>query len=205
MSRRKRPLRPEELELWRQVAGSAEPLKKRDRAVPAPAKPETIPPRNVAAAPAAPPQPEARWPEFTLGQKAAPKRAAHDLAASLSQRMARAPVQMDAKQHARLKRGKLRPEARIDLHGMTLEEAHPALTGFILQSHAMGRRLVLVITGKGRPDDGQGPMPRPRGVLRHQVPQWLKMAPLRGIVLQVSEAHIRHGGSGAFYVYLRRG
>jgi DNA-nicking Smr family endonuclease len=36
------------------------------------------------------------------------------------------------------------------------------------------------------------------------VPQWLRMAPLSALVLQISEAHLKHGGGGAYYVYLRR-
>jgi len=64
---------------------------------------------------------------------------------------------------------------------------------------------VLVITGKGRDDDGPGPIPRRRGVLRHQVPQWLSRPPLGPAVLQVTPAHRKHGGEGALYVYLRRG
>jgi DNA-nicking Smr family endonuclease len=87
---------------------------------------------------------------------------------------------------------------------MTLDRAHPALTQFILGSHAKGRRLVLVITGKGKMRDEGGPIPVRHGVLRHQVPQWLSMPPLSSAVLQVSQAHISHGGGGAYYVYLRR-
>ncbi|HSG57221.1 MAG TPA: Smr/MutS family protein, partial [Paracoccaceae bacterium] len=76
---------------------------------------------------------------------------------------------------------------------------------FILSSHARGMRLVLVITGKGKVKDYEAPMPARHGVLRHQVPQWLNLAPLRPLVLQIAPAHIRHGGQGAYYVYLRRG
>ena len=111
---------------------------------------------------------------------------------------------MDQKAYGRMKRGKLAPEGRIDLHGMTLDQAHPALTRFILGAQADGKRLVLVITGKGKPGDDAGPMPRPRGVLKRQVPMWLAMPPLAQAVLQISAANIRHGGDGAFYVYLRR-
>ncbi|MCZ4263335.1 Smr/MutS family protein, partial [Limimaricola sp. G21655-S1] len=39
---------------------------------------------------------------------------------------------------------------------------------------------------------------------RHQVPQWLALQPLAQAVLQVTPAHISHGGEGAYYVYLRR-
>ena len=62
----------------------------------------------------------------------------------------------------------------------------------------------LVITGKGKIQKDTGPIPRQVGILRHQVPQWLRMPPLRDKVLQVSEAHGKHGGSGAYYVYLRK-
>ena len=133
-----------------------------------------------------------------------PRRNTHDLVPSLPEQMRQSPVQMDSKAFGKLKRGKMRPEGRIDLHGMTLDRAHPALTKFILGSHAKGRRLVLVITGKGKMRDEGGPIPVRHGVLRRQVPQWLSMPPLSSAVLQVSQAHISHGGGGAYYVYLRR-
>jgi DNA-nicking Smr family endonuclease len=115
-----------------------------------------------------------------------------------------APLQMDAKAFGKMTRGKLLPEARIDLHGMTLSEAHPELIRFILNAHADGLRLVLVITGKGKRGDDTGPIPQRMGVLRHQVPIWLRQAPLGPTILQVAEAHLKHGGAGAYYVYLRR-
>lgn len=111
---------------------------------------------------------------------------------------------MDTKTFGKLKRGKLVPEARIDLHGMTVDQAHPALTRFILTSQSRGLRLVLVITGKGEQDNPYDPIPRRRGVLKRQVPLWLRMPGLTTAVMDVTEAHIRHGGGGAFYVYLRR-
>lgn len=128
----------------------------------------------------------------------------YNLQPSLPDQLNQAPVQMDQKAFGKLKRGKLKPEGRIDLHGMTLDRAHPALTRFILSAHKSGKRLVLVITGKGKQRDEGGPIPVRYGVLRHQVPQWLGMAPLSSVVLQVSQAHISHGGGGAYYVYLRR-
>jgi DNA-nicking Smr family endonuclease len=112
---------------------------------------------------------------------------------------------MDRKAYGRMKRGKLVPEGRIDLHGMTLDQAHPALIRFILNAQASGKRLVLVITGKGKSGDDDGPIPRPRGILKRQVPHWLEIPPLAQAVLQVTPSHIRHGGEGAFYVYLKRG
>lgn len=111
---------------------------------------------------------------------------------------------MDAKAFSRLKRGKLRPEARIDLHGMTQDRALPALTTFIQDSASRGLRLVLVITGKGRPRPDFGPIPERPGILRRNVPIWLRSGALASYVLEVTESHRSHGGEGAYYVYLRR-
>ncbi|AGI70155.1 hypothetical protein OAN307_c48100 [Octadecabacter antarcticus 307] len=185
----------EEQALWEVVAKRAEPLHK-------PAI------KLIRAAPRKPnPQPGQTKPRpisaFKIGA-AVDHRADYDLLPSLGQQIRAAPVQMDQKAFGRLRRGKLKPEARIDLHGMTLAQAHPVLTGFILRSAGAGHRLVLVITGKGKHHDNGGPIPTRFGVLRHQVPQWLVMSPLGGLVMQITESHIRHGGQGAYYVYLRR-
>ena len=196
MSRR-RPLHPEEEALWQAVARTARPLhalvlrRKLDPpAPPAPAKPPE-------------PGPVPRLAPFRLGETARTSRA-HDLASSTATAYFAAPLQMDARAFARMSRGKLAPEARLDLHGMTLAEAHPDLIRFILNAQSAALRLVLVITGKGKPGPDHGPIPQRTGILRHQVPHWLRQPPLGPAVLQISEAHLKHGGSGAFYVYLRR-
>ncbi len=195
--------RQDELELWSQVARSAKKLPGRRRETGAPPGREA-PPRKKPDPQALPQSgPEPLPPRFEIGSRAR-NASSVSLPKSTSQRLAGQKVDMDSKAYGRLKRGKLVPEGRLDLHGMTLEEAHPALIGFILSAQARGQRLVLVITGKGQREDPYDPMPRRRGVLKTQVPQWLKMAPLAPLVLQVSEAHIRHGGTGALYVYLRR-
>lgn len=111
---------------------------------------------------------------------------------------------MDRRRFEKLRRGRFDPEARLDLHGMTRDAAHGALTAFVLDAHARGLRLVLVITGKGRPGRMEDLAPHRHGILRHAVPHWLAAPPLHGRVLQVAPAHARHGGGGALYVYLRR-
>lgn len=198
MSRKGRRITPEERDLWDQVARRTERLHK-------PERPDFAAPQPASKPGKSPSEPEEREPPkpFRVGSEV-DHRADHDLVAGLSERLSAAPIRMDRKTHTRLRRGKLRPEARIDLHGMTLDEAHPALTGFIINAQATGKRLVLVITGKGKAREDPGPIPRRLGVLRHQVPQWLRMPPLGPLVLDVTEAHISHGGHGAFYVYLRR-
>lgn len=196
MSRRRR-LSDEDQALWDRVADKTEPLDpKRPKPVVRPkmAKPG-INARNPDSVP---------LPAFRVSEKAAPRGPGHDLQKPLRERLSGQPVAMDRKAHKRMKRGKLTPEAQIDLHGMTLARAHPALIRFILLARASGKRLVLVITGKGRDKPDEGPMPTPRGVLRHQVPHWLTIPPLAEAVLEISESHISHGGVGAYYVYLRR-
>lgn len=193
MSRRR--LRPEEKELWQKVAHSTKPLPQALRRAAEPQKPTFRPKPELE------PDPMLDLPTaFGIGTKAGSPRSL----ISTPETSSRPKPVMDTKTYGKMKRGKLVPEARIDLHGMTLDQAHPALTRFILTSYSRGFRLVLVITGKGQRDDPHDPMPRQRGILKRQVPMWLKMAPLNTAVMDVSEAHIRHGGGGAYYVYLRR-
>ncbi|MEY8803149.1 Smr/MutS family protein [Leisingera sp. XS_AS12] len=197
MSRRK--LTEDEIDLWKKVASQTERLSPASKSVsPYPAQPsaKTGKPRE----PQVSPLPD----QFEIGSRARSKPVKHDLKPSLARSLASEPVQMDGKAFRRMKRGKLRPEGKLDLHGMRIDAAHPALTRFILSSQGAGKRLVLVITGKGKDRDEPGPMPVPRGVLRHKVPQWLSLPPLAQAVLQVTPAHVSHGGSGAYYVYLRR-
>lgn len=185
--RRRRHLSPEESDLWQTVARSIRPMHNPHLPLPDPSETTSIPPDATPRQPA-----QTRLPHFRLGERAA-------LASPPA--LAEA-LRMDAKTHARMTRGKLAPEARIDLHGMTLAEAHPELIRFLMNAQSGGLRLVLVITGKGK--TVHDPLPRPIGALRHQVPHWLRLPPLGQAVLQVSEAHLKHGGSGAYYVYLRR-
>lgn len=169
--------------------------------------------RKPVAPPDPPPAPEPPRPtvpapqvprDFRIGKAAIPTRPATVSLMSPAERLHTQPVRMDSKTHRKLSRGKLAPEARIDLHGMTLAVAKTALTAFILRASASGQRLVLVITGKGKGKGDHGPLPTRSGALRHEVPHWLDMPPLAELVLQVVPAHVRHGGGGAYYVYLRR-
>ena len=160
-------------------------------------------PRRETPLPDPKPVPDRRPASFTFGTRASePTRI--DWAPTLTDRLSDAPLRMDRKTYQRLKRGKTTPQARIDLHGMTQAQAHPVLTRFVFDAHARGLRVVLVITGKGRVRQDFGPIPERSGVLRHQLPHWVSTGPLRQIVQQVTQAHQRHGGDGAYYLYLRR-
>lgn len=194
MSRKRRGLSPEDEDLWRRVAATAVPMHRR---------PTALLPEPEPKAAASRPAPESR-PDFALAPEPRQYRSHVTLQPSVEESIAVHPLRMDAGTFRKMKRGKSEPEARIDLHGMTLAEAHPALIGFVLRAQSAGNRLVLVITGKGKRRDDDGPIPQRLGALRHQVPHWLHAPPLSGIVQQIVQAHVRHGGGGAYYVYLRR-
>ncbi|MFV0409345.1 MAG: Smr/MutS family protein [Paracoccus sp. (in: a-proteobacteria)] len=198
---RRRGLTPEDRELWSRVARSATPLHPIEHK---PLDPEALP---------LPPKPAHPRPaqdlmlsaDLRIGSHPAKRSHSHDLVPSPAEVLRAQALRMDHKTHRRMTGGKLRPEARLDLHGMTLAEAGPELMHFILSCHARGLRLVLVITGKGSRASDESPLPTRVGALRHQVPHWLNRPPLVQVVQQVAPAHLRHGGNGAYYVYLRRG
>jgi len=105
---------------------------------------------------------------------------------------------VDRRSAERLRRGERRIDARLDLHGMTQDEAHRALDAFLARAEQAGWRCVLVITGKGRPGTSAA------GVLRTAVPRWLNEAPNRARLLAFTAAQPKDGGAGALYVLLRR-
>ncbi|QYX56983.1 Smr/MutS family protein [Roseovarius sp. SCSIO 43702] len=189
MSRR-RPDR-DELALWRQVAKTAKPL--------GPEKKSLLRKGPTDPAPSSASADKPPVTSFTVGEAGSRSEVAEAAFAP-----PKPSVRMDNKAYKRMRGGRLKPEATLDLHGMTLDRAHNATTGFILRSHANDLRLLLIVTGKGKRGAHQDFIPERQGVLRHQLPHWLSIPPLSHIVLQVSEAHGRHGGGGAFYVYLRR-
>lgn len=118
---------------------------------------------------------------------------------------------IDGNTAERLRRGLLEPQARIDLHGLSERAAHAALATFVRSARTRKLRLVLVVTGKGGSAraDSQEPFDlgldmQMRGVLRMMTPRWLRETGLADLVADVREAHRRHGGAGALYVYLRK-
>lgn len=102
---------------------------------------------------------------------------------------------LDLRIERNLSLGDVMIEAKLDLHGKTESEAHEKLLAFIETQYKRGRRLVLVITGKGK--DGTS-------VLRSNLPRWCDVPPLDECVLAVRTAAPHHGGDGAYYVLLRK-
>lgn len=169
-----RPARPEELRLWALVAESVKPMPGRSLPrlpVPAGHEPAALPPKLTGRAPTAAPAKPLR------GKSPAP---AEPLEPNRARRVIR--------EHDPI-------AGRIDLHGLTVDRARPALEGFIFGAWERGDRVLLVITGKGN----QG-----EGIIRRLTPEWLAAPPLRALIAGVQAAHRRHGGEGALYVALKR-
>jgi DNA-nicking Smr family endonuclease len=112
---------------------------------------------------------------------------------------------LDGQWDALLRRGRVSIEDILDLHGYTLEQAFRQLERAVHKAYRSQARVLLVITGKGNPNNtNPNNMTKPTGVLRTQLPLWLEASSLRPLVAALRPAHPRHGGSGAWYVILRR-
>jgi len=105
---------------------------------------------------------------------------------------------VDKRTMDKLRRGKLPLEGRLDLHGMTQDQAHSALLRFIGSAYSQGKRCVSVITGKGTQLNGRV------GVLRQMVPHWLNQPGLRAKIIAFTYAPKNEGGEGALYILLKR-
>ena len=86
-------------------------------------------------------------------------------------------------------------ENKLDLHGFNQVDAKNLLEDFINQSIENGKRLILIITGKGK--EGEG-------VIKNNIISWLNNKSLRNKILAVNHASKKHGGSGAIYILLRK-
>lgn len=100
-----------------------------------------------------------------------------------------------------LSRGRRSPEAKLDLHGMTLAAAERAVARFLEEATALDLRVVLIVTGKGLRQVGDRIV---GGRIRAEFPGWLRRPENLARVRGMKPAHLRHGGGGAFYVLLRR-
>ncbi|MCC6984740.1 MAG: Smr/MutS family protein [Bauldia sp.] len=183
--RRRGHLTPDETELWDRVRRSAEPL-----------RPEDAPPVEGRAVGADVPSAAS---DVLPGQPA-PGAAAKPAA----RRSPGSPSQIERTMLARLARGSVAIDARVDLHGLTQLAAHARLLRFLRTAQERGHRIVLVITGRGDPHTAVLPGEERRGVLRQAVPNWLRAPEFTPLVSGFGDAHRSHGGPGALYVRVRR-
>lgn len=174
MSRRTDRLSEDDRILWNLVARSAKPLKGK-----------TAVGDPVIA------------PEISGGAKPAPQSIQGAAPATPKPKTQHVSHALDEPTLDKLSKGRLPIEGRVDLHGLTQDEAYSLLFSFLHRAHAGGIRYVLVITGKGSSSGGDG-------VLRRAVPAWLSTPAFRPLVSSHDHAARNHGGSGALYVRLRR-
>jgi DNA-nicking Smr family endonuclease len=172
-------LSPEDEDLWRRVTRTVRPLARRE---------------EISSARSTPAKAGVHSPTPKLGPRLSP-----GSSVEAGAQKSRGPL-ADRSPEKRVRRGKLDVGARLDLHGFTQDEARAELTRFLLHARADGVRVALVVTGKGgRLRSGESAP----GVLKQRLPDWLAAGDLRPLVSGYAEAHQRHGGGGAYYVFLR--
>lgn len=174
MSRRRaRGLTEADRSVWRAyTATHVTPLPGRALAAEAPAPMPSVTVSPPPRAPA-PPPPRMPPPEIAVGQ---------------------VPPGLDARRWTALRRGRLKPERSLDLHGRRAQDAHAAVRRFVADAMADGLRCVAIVTGKGSSPEG--------GVLRRELPHWLNAPDLRGLLL--AAAHPHRANTGAVHLLLRR-
>ncbi|MGE4014126.1 MAG: Smr/MutS family protein, partial [Alphaproteobacteria bacterium] len=182
---------------WRHITSNIQPLKGRAK------KRVPIAPRVEPPAAAAPVAEKPRLKSISIGGNA-PERPAVTVTPALEPGIA---AGIDRNTFQKFRSGAMAIDGTLDLHGMTQAEAHEALIRYIGTSYRLGRRCLIVVTGKGLrggdPDAGFRP-PGGRGILQQAVPKWLNALELRPMILAIAHAQPKHGGTGALYVLLRR-
>ena len=109
---------------------------------------------------------------------------------------------MDRNTRERLRKGKIEPDGKLDLHGYRYGAAHSAFENFLDHHIRVGNRTVLVVTGRGgKKLSSERSAP---GVLRKSLDQWVDESPHRTSITCVCQAHRNHGGEGAFYIRLKK-
>ena len=95
---------------------------------------------------------------------------------------------------------------KIDLHGYTIEEANKAIEQFIKKCFNESVTKVIVITGKGlRSKSVENPyLSKDLSILKYSVPEFIETnSVLTKMIIEITDAKIEDGGSGAFYIYFK--
>ena len=96
---------------------------------------------------------------------------------------------------------------KIDLHGLTLNEANKVIENFINKAYLEKISKLIVITGKGLHSENEKDpyVSKELGILKHSVPQCIKNnRSLMSLINEITDAKIEDGGSGAFYIILKK-
>ena len=95
----------------------------------------------------------------------------------------------------------------LDLHGKTLDEANQVIENFIRKSYEDKVHKLIIVTGKGLHSSNEKDpyVSKDLGILKYSIPNFLKNnAELMELISNISEASIEDGGSGAFYIFLKK-
>ena len=108
---------------------------------------------------------------------------------------------------ANLKQNQRLQVKSIDLHGYTLDQANKKIEDFINQNFLAGIKKLIVVTGKGSHSENEkNPyVSRDLSILKYSVPEYIKNNKnLMNKICEFGEAKIEDGGSGAFYIFLKK-
>ena len=95
----------------------------------------------------------------------------------------------------------------IDLHGYTLDEANKTLENFINKAYLEGVNKLIVVTGKGiHSENEKDPyVSKDLSILKYSVPEFISNnQTLMSMINDIKDAKIEDGGSGAFYIFLKK-
>ena len=95
----------------------------------------------------------------------------------------------------------------LDLHGKTLDEANQIIENFIRKSYEEKVHKLIIVTGKGLHSSNEKDpyVSKDLGILKYSVPEFLKNnSELMKIISEIKDASINDGGSGAFYIFLKK-
>ena len=95
----------------------------------------------------------------------------------------------------------------LDLHGKTLDEANSIIENFIKKSYEDKVQKLIVVTGKGLHSDNEKDpyVSKDLGILKYSIPEFVKNnKDLMKIISNISEASVKDGGTGAFYIFLKK-
>ena len=105
---------------------------------------------------------------------------------------------------SRVKKEKVRS---LDLHGYTLEEANLKIENFIKQSYLDKANKLIIVTGKGLHSQNEKDpyVSKDLSILKYSVPEFIENnKSLMNIINEIKDASVEDGGSGAFYIYLKK-
>jgi DNA-nicking Smr family endonuclease len=102
---------------------------------------------------------------------------------------------------------KIRTTRTFDLHGYSLDEANKKIKDLIYESYNKEVRKLIIVTGKGLHSENEKDpyISKDLGILKHSVPQYIEgNNELMSMINEIQDANIEDGGSGAFYIFLKK-